>query len=189
PFTTLVTRLMETTCSLRFNACGSIRLPVAIIRSKLQSAFAGGFRQGLHAAVIQIPAAIEHYLLNTALPSALGDQPADLARRRHVAATALAGLLDGRGRHQRLAFRVVDELRIDVRDAPEHCQSRPRRRPPHFSANPLVNPNANVVLGSLLDHLLPAAFPTFLRSISPVYRMPLFLYGSGGRSARISAAT
>src|SRR5271154_4294447 len=35
----------------------------------------------------------------------------------------------------------------------------------------------------------PAVLPAFLRSTSPVYRTPLFLYGSGGRNERMLAAT
>src|ERR1700739_3065307 len=65
PFTTLVTRLIETTCSLRLRLFASMRLAVVMdIFLKLQSALAGGVGQRLDAAVIQIPAAIEDHGLD-----------------------------------------------------------------------------------------------------------------------------
>src|SRR5260370_16583517 len=40
-----------------------------------------------------------------------------------------------------------------------------------------------------IDCYFAPVLPTFFFNRSPAYRTPLFLYGSGGRSDRISAAT
>src|SRR3984893_2501444 len=71
PLTTFVTRLIETTCSLRFRLFDSMRfaigaaihLPIELL--KLQARFTGCIRQGFDAAVIQITATIEYYLVDS----------------------------------------------------------------------------------------------------------------------------
>src|SRR5438093_4099167 len=65
PLTTFVTRLIDTTCSLRFRVFGSIRFSSALngMRLKLQSRFARRFGQCLHAAVIQVTAPVEYHFL------------------------------------------------------------------------------------------------------------------------------
>src|SRR5947209_4478991 len=60
PFTTLVTRLIDTTCSLRFRLAGSMRFTEVVIELKLQSRRACGIGEGLHAAVIRITRSEEH---------------------------------------------------------------------------------------------------------------------------------
>src|SRR5579871_6541228 len=81
PLTTLVTRLIETTCSFKFRLFESIRFAEAVaIRtpvSKFQSRFAGRIRQRLHTAVIQIAAAIEHHRFDAFVFGALRHQLAD----------------------------------------------------------------------------------------------------------------
>src|SRR5713226_5625305 len=54
PLTTLVTRLIETTCSFRFRLLASMRFAIVsdIVFSELQSRFAGRIGQRFHAAVI-----------------------------------------------------------------------------------------------------------------------------------------
>src|SRR3954447_11035007 len=62
PFTTLVTRLMLTTCSFRLRFCESTRLPVPFdVILELQSCLSGCIGERLHAAVIKIAAAIKHH--------------------------------------------------------------------------------------------------------------------------------
>src|SRR5690348_17474697 len=63
PFTTLVTRLIETTCSLRLSVPGSMRFTIAIWL-ELQSRCARCVGERLDAAVILIAAAIEDDLLD-----------------------------------------------------------------------------------------------------------------------------
>src|SRR5271163_1841273 len=82
PLTTLVTRLMETTSSLRLRRFASIFFFIAIIRVafwlplgrpenpfylELESSFAGGVGEGLDATVIEVTAAIEDHLLDALL--------------------------------------------------------------------------------------------------------------------------
>src|SRR5579864_3053950 len=66
PFTTLVTRLMATTCSFRLRVAGSMRFTIAIWL-ELQSGGARRLSQRLDAAVILISAAVEHHLLDALL--------------------------------------------------------------------------------------------------------------------------
>src|SRR5579862_5979471 len=61
PFTTLVTRLIETTCSFRFRLAASIRFAVGIMILKFQSGRARRFGQRLYAAVVQISSAVEDH--------------------------------------------------------------------------------------------------------------------------------
>src|SRR5580692_2701229 len=82
-----------------------------------------------------------------------------------------------------------------------HIQPRTLRRPLHLLADAIVNVIALLILRFLRKHRirpLPGSndhayfapvLPTFFFNRSPAYRTPLFLYGSGGRSDRISAAT
>src|ERR1700722_15380377 len=101
PFTTLVTRLIETTCSFRLSVCGSIRFTVLnAIRLKLQSGFPCRVRQGLDAAVVDIAAPIEHYLLNAFFLSSPGNSLADGLRRRQIATLGAAAFLNGGSGHQ-----------------------------------------------------------------------------------------
>src|SRR6266849_9246704 len=62
PLTTFVTRLIDTTCSFRFNELGSIRFSSALngMRLKLQSRFARRVGQSLDTSVIQVTAPVEY---------------------------------------------------------------------------------------------------------------------------------
>src|SRR3954467_3783176 len=134
PLTTLVTRLMLTTVSLRSSCDASIFSLVSNIcslyprnpRLELQPRFARGIRDRLDPAVIEIAAAIEDHPLDALLDRALGD---GLAQRLGAGEVAAAHLgrehrlqhrLGARRRGQRRAAHVVDDLRVDVRDAAEH---------------------------------------------------------------------
>src|SRR4029077_10000863 len=61
PLTTLVTRLICTTVSLRSSWLGSIRSRVRIVLLEFQSRFARSVRHGADAPVVQEPAAVEHH--------------------------------------------------------------------------------------------------------------------------------
>src|SRR6202020_2289042 len=91
PLTTLVTRLIETTSSLRLRRFASIFFFIAIMSCpafwrpvrtpwetlEFKSRFAGCVSKGLHTAMIEITTAIEDYLLNALLLRALCDKLAD----------------------------------------------------------------------------------------------------------------
>src|SRR6476620_601406 len=109
PLTTLVTRLICTTLSLRSSWLGSIRSRVRIVLLEFQSGFARSVRHGADAPVIEKPAAVEHHALDALFDRALGDGPADrlgagqVAAARRLVERTLHRRLDRRGRDQRLA--------------------------------------------------------------------------------------
>src|SRR5882762_9302177 len=186
PLTTFVTRLIETTCSFRFKELGSMRFSSALngMRLKLQSRFARRVSQSLDTSVIQVTAPVEHDRFQALGLGPVRDQLADRLGPGHVAAARNAGrLLDRGSRNQGLALAVVDDLNVNIGHAAKNRQARTRVRSLDLAADTRMNPPANVVFGNLLDHLAPLApapvLPAFLRSDSPVYRTPLFLYGSG----------
>src|SRR5262249_41516925 len=140
--------------------------------------------------MVRIAAPVEHHFRDALLLRALRHCQADRRRRRDIAAVPPGALVHRRRRHESLALRIVDDLRVDVRHAAEDRETRALRRARQLAPDALVNAAADFLLFSLTNHLPPApVLPTFLRSASPVYRTPLFLYGSGLRSARIFAAT
>src|SRR5438270_4470597 len=113
PLTTFVTRLMETTSSLRFKRPAStfflvsaiflptFRPPSACPKTNLEfePRLAGRFSQSFHATVVQVAAAVEHNALDALLLRALGDQLAHFLRSRDIAAVRLlVGLLAERRR-------------------------------------------------------------------------------------------
>src|SRR3954447_12975729 len=153
PLTTLVTRLIDTTLSLISSWLGSIRSRVRILLLEFQSRFARSVGHGADAPVVQEPAAVEYHALDALLDRALGDRLADRLRTLQIAAArrlverTLDGRLDGRRGHQRLAAEVVDHLRVDVRHAAEHAQTRPLLGPGDPLALPQLDPDAPVVLG------------------------------------------
>src|SRR5258706_457618 len=128
PLTTLATRLMETTRSLSSSTLGSIfasatRFSPAPLKG--EAAGARGIRQRLHPAVILVATAIEHDALDAGRLGAVGQQRADRLGGGHVAAglVLLEERLAAAVRRQHRAPRVVvDELRVDVAEAPEHRQ-------------------------------------------------------------------
>src|SRR4051812_38061647 len=121
---------MATTLSLMSSWLGSIRSRVRILLLEFQSRFSRSVRHGADTPVIQETAAVEHHALDTLLDRALGDHLADRFGAFEVAAAcrrverSLHRRFDGRGRHERFAGEVVDDLRIDVGHAPEHAEAR-----------------------------------------------------------------
>ena len=109
---------------------------------------------------------------------ALALDPARPASSRLEAATSV------------LPLDVVDQLRVDVSAAAEHRQTRTARRARDPLANAIAANATPLVLVVLTAHdAAPAALPALRRMYSPSYLTPLPLYGSGGRNARMSAAT
>src|SRR5258705_1765349 len=122
-------------CS-RSRAIELIRSVIGLIRpyrgpSEVQPAFARRLGQGLDPAVEDVAAAIEHDVLDSLGGRALGDPLADLFRRLDVGAgleRAAHILLDRGGGRDRLAFAIVDDLRVDVLLRAEHGQTRTHAR-------------------------------------------------------------
>src|SRR5215468_10630653 len=160
--------------------------------SELQPAGAGSLGDLFHAAVKQKAIAVENDLRDRALLTELRDALADLARRLLVAGR-LAFECGGRRGHQRAPALVRDHLGVDVPVATEHAQSGPRIGAEHGAAHarPPPSPRHRLESGCHRCYLpaAPAALPALRRICSPAYLMPLPLYGSGGRSARICAHT
>src|SRR5262249_52414336 len=85
------------------------------IRLEAQSALARRVRKRLDAPVIEIAATVEHDFLDTLLHGAFRKKLADSLRRIDVGAGLLAHFLfKRRGRGERLALLVVDDLCVDV---------------------------------------------------------------------------
>src|SRR6202022_2559551 len=92
PLTTLVTRLIETTSSLRLRRFASIFFFIAIMSYppfwrpmrapwetlEIETCFAGCVGEGLYAAMVEVTATIEDHLLDALLFCALGDGFANL---------------------------------------------------------------------------------------------------------------
>src|SRR3569833_1098982 len=100
---------------------------LSFARSELEAGFAGGVRQGLDAAVVEVAAAIEDHFLDLGRLATLGDQLADgLGRilRSAILDRALYVLVEGRGCCQRPARRVVDDLGVDVLVGAMDAQTR-----------------------------------------------------------------
>src|SRR3954469_16407052 len=138
PFTTLATRLMCT--SLSTNSLGSrwaprSRPPPSRLGSRairifslfgqfarphpleIQAALARGVGERLDAPVVAVAAAIEHDVLDALLDRALGDELADRLGGIDIGSGLQAAaqvLLQRRGRGNRRALSVVDDLRVDV---------------------------------------------------------------------------
>src|SRR5271170_2402427 len=108
PLTTLVTRLMETTSSLRLRRFASIFFFIAILSYpafwrpvgspwetlEIEARFAGCVGKGFDAAVIEIAAAVEDHLLDALFFGALGDELTNLSSSGDVATVLLVvGLL------------------------------------------------------------------------------------------------
>src|SRR5262245_6763721 len=175
PLTTFVTRLIETTCSFRFKELGSIRFSSALnaMPLKLQSRFARRVGEGFDTAVIQVTAPVEHGFLQILGLSAFGDQLANGPRPGDIAAALHAGrLVDRRSRHQRMAFSVVDNLRVDICHAAENSQAGALFRSFDLAPDSHMDPPTDIVFGNLLYHLAPFApapvLPAFFRNTSPV---------------------
>src|SRR5688572_27726513 len=135
PLTTLATRLMWMT---RSRSLSSSKLSNAIcssfgraslggaVRSEVQACFTRGFGEGLDAAVVQIPVAVEDHPVDFLLDADLGDECAHLLRRVRLVLGGLTLQVSRQGgRSCQGATRLVtDDLRVDVLGAAKHRQSR-----------------------------------------------------------------
>src|SRR4051812_46319508 len=96
-------------------------------RSELEAGFASRVAEGLHTAMINVGAAIEHDFGHLGGEAALGDQLADggsCLRGRAVLDRSLDVLVDGRGLGERTARSVVDDLGVDILTRAVHGQTR-----------------------------------------------------------------
>src|SRR5271169_917237 len=92
---------------------------------EFQAGLARGIRQRLDAAVVEVAAAVEDYVLDALFLRTLGDQLADGLRRGDAGAGFQAlhrRLLQRRGSDQRGALIVVDQLRVDMFAGAENGQ-------------------------------------------------------------------
>src|SRR6185437_9224584 len=153
---------------------------------KLQSAFAGSVGEGLHPAMEQEPAAIEHDRRHSRLLCTIGD------RLAHRSGTVLGGvrlalelLVESRGCGERLARGIIDHLGVDV---PPGAVDRKPRLARRMRAKRAAHAAAATVEKGEMSHGY-FFLPSLRKIYSPRYLMPLPLYGSGLRQRRISAAT
>src|SRR5262245_35137144 len=183
PFTTLAHRLTLMTRSRNSDFGASLERGWppprgrTVILLELQAAGARAVGERLHAPVIEIAAAIEADLLDTALLRALGEQLAHGRADRGLALAlgARAEILAARCRGQRDPAHVVDDLRVDVTRAPEHRQARPLGRADHPLAD-AVAPDAapfGMIVRAAHDDVVPAGFPALRRMYSASYLIPL----------------
>src|SRR5690606_841886 len=131
--------------------------------------------------------AVEHDRRDPRLLRPLGDR---LAHRRRTLRLRAGELAVG-DRHERAALDVVHELRRHVLERAIDHEARPLGRPCNLLANSQMAAYAPLRPVRLANdpHHLPPALPALRRICSPAYLIPFPLYGSGGRSLRISAAT
>src|SRR5262249_7748947 len=151
--------------------------------SNLQPCCALGVGQRLDASVVEVAAAVENDAVDLGLLGFLREQLADLGRLRGLVALERLDLQPA-GRRNGAAVRVVNELRDDAAIGARDDQARALGRAgdlPPDTAMPAQARFAN-------RERRHARLPTFRRTYSPWYRMPLPLYGSGGLTLRTSAA-
>src|SRR5581483_4263670 len=162
----------------RRSECARCQAPAAFHAgrvSKDETAGAGGVSQRLHAPVILVSPAIEHHLADPARLGLLRQELAHGLGGGHIAAGPVLAeevLAAAVYREQRLARVVVDELGIDV------TQAAKDRKPGSLRGAADVTPQPEVPLVArraaiLGDHFAPAFLPTFRRTTSPAYLMPL----------------
>src|SRR2546423_2753076 len=157
--------------------------------SNRTASFTGSLREGRHASVVQPASAIEDRTFDARLLGAAREQrPHRLGAVRLSAPGLRVGIQVRRGR-DRPRVPVVDELRVDVPVRAVHGETRPLRAPGDALAHPPVAAEPRDALRPRVHQALVfAALPAFFRTCSPSYRIPLPLYGSGGRIFRIFAA-
>src|SRR5258708_11507707 len=149
PLTTLATRLRETIFSWnslprsspppRRSRSRSMRIPIVL---ELQSGLAGGVGQRLHAAMVQIAAAVEDDAGDPGGHGALGQRTTDGGGRGGVGPVALQLALQpafaARRSHEGAPLGVVDDLRGDVVQAAEDGEPRALRGAGHPLADAAV---------------------------------------------------
>src|ERR1700693_4564393 len=153
PFTTLVTRLMATTCS--FSELGlastgwrtaSLSLSMCLDMSlEFQPRFAGRIGQRLYPPVILVAAAVEHHLGDAGLQRAFGRDLPHHLRRGHVSPglDLLRRFFVVRARGaERASSRVVDDLHADVPQRAVHAEARALRCSLHTAPQAVMDPLA-----------------------------------------------
>src|SRR5579885_2448013 len=106
--------------------------------SKLQASFAGGVRQRLHPAVVEVAAPVEDDLLDAVLPGGRREQLADLGRLLRLVARERLRQVEPRGGRDGAAGVVVDELREDAAVRAEDDETRPLRAAADLAAHAAV---------------------------------------------------
>src|SRR2546430_13630676 len=147
PLTALATRLMDTTRSVSSSTLGSIFASAThyLLSLKSQSASAGRVGKRLHPPMVPVASAVEHHPVDPAGLGLLGEELADRLRRGNVAAGRVLGpecLAAAVGGEERPPRVVVDELRIDMVEAPEHGEAGARRGAPPPTPQPPRAPGA-----------------------------------------------
>src|SRR6266850_2353563 len=167
PLTTLVTRLIETTSSLRLRRLASIFFFIAIMSYpafwrpmrtpwetlEVETCFAGCVGEGFYAAVVEVAATIEDHLLDALLFRALGDELANLSSGGDVATILLVlGLLaERRGGGDSDSVEVVDELGVDVVERAVDVEARALGGAGHLLADARVDALADDVALTGID--------------------------------------
>src|SRR5213596_3030497 len=149
PFTTLATRLIETSFSTNSPSSRSrsrSRPPFSpraicpgIPLLKRQSALSSAVGECLHSPVIEITAAIKHNRFDTCRLGPLGHQEPDLLGSIFVGAgleLALELGVERRSGSECHALRVIDDLGIDVPPGPKHAEARPARLAAQVGTDP-----------------------------------------------------
>src|SRR2546426_7198146 len=121
---------MDTTRSVSSSTLGSIFASAThyLLSLKSQSASAGRVGKRLHPPMVPVASAVEHHPVDPAGLGLLGEELADRLRRGNVAAGRVLGpecLAAAVGGEERPPRVVVDELRIDMVEAPEHGEAGP----------------------------------------------------------------
>src|SRR5271170_814487 len=173
PFTTLVTRLIETTSSLRLRRFASIFFFIAIMSCpafwrpmrtpwetlEIETRFAGCVGEGFYTAVIEVAAAIEDNLLYALLFRALGDEFANLSSSSNVATVLLVfGLLAERGGgSDGDSVEIIDELGVDVVERAVNVEAWALCSTGHLLADARVDALADDVALTRINH---SGFPS-----------------------------
>src|SRR2546422_34669 len=158
PFTTLVTRLIDTTWSFSCNAFGSMRLATQPPRdnSELESALARCIGQSFHPAVVGVTAPVEHGARDTQLLGPPGQRLSHGFGCGDVG-PVLQGLphflIARRNRDERMAAAVVHELRVDMARGPKNVQGRRLSASASPLAGSLMNPAARQGFWEQFSHV------------------------------------
>src|SRR4051812_15908820 len=141
-----------------------------MLLSELEAGFASRIGERADASVVAEARAVEDDLPDAGGLRALGDEPAYLPR---LVALRLLGsaevLLDRRRGGKRLAGRVVDDLRVDVVEAAEDGQPRPRHGSLQVEADPGVAllPRSAATCDLAHDSMVTSALTSCRRSCRP----------------------
>src|SRR5262249_22315524 len=153
---------------------------------ELQPRLAGGLRHRRDAAVIGETISIEDDLLDLRRLRLLRDELAHALRVGLLVAVVLALQLlrERRGKHQRLAGRVVHHLGVDVLERLVHRQPRPLGGSAQLLADSLFSLLTVIYFRHgffpYAAYVVPV-LPSLRRTRSAANLTPLPLYGSGGR--------